>query len=53
MMLEVLDTGDKLISRDVVVSPDLQVRLYSVQIRTTYDAGMDLYAAPYCGLGYQ
>lgn len=53
MMLEVLDTGDKLIPRDVVVSQDLQVRLYSVQIRTTYDAGIDLYARPYCTLGHE
>ena len=53
MMLEVLDTGGKLISRDVVVSQDLQVRLYSVQIRTTNDAGIDLYAGPYCRIGCQ
>ena len=51
MTLQVLDTGDTLVVRDVVVSQNQQVRLYSVQIRTTYDAGIDLYAGPYCRLG--
>lgn len=47
MMLLALDTGGKLISRDVVISQNLRKRLCSVQIRTTYYGGIDLYAAPY------
>ena len=50
MMLLVLNTGGKLFSRGVVISQNPR-RLCSVQVRTTYDGGIDLYAGPYRHLG--